>query len=109
LDGEAEILQERSAGIHAQLEALVADNAQRAQDQEAYQQRYDELECRYNVVNQRKEAVATERQGRVAMRESMRQFLETVRQREALLTEFDESLWRATVDTVTVYAVDDIG
>ena len=108
LDGEAEILQERSAGIYAQLEALVADNSQRAQDQEAYHQRYDELECRYNVVNQRKEAVVAERQGRVAKRESMRQFLETVRQREDLLTGFDEALWRATVDTVTVHAVDDI-
>ena len=108
LDSEAEILQERSAGIYAQLEALVADNAQRAQDQAAYQQRYNELERRYNVVNQRKEAVAAERQGRVAKRESMRQFLETVRQREALLTGFDEALWRATVDTVTVHAVDDI-
>jgi uncharacterized protein (DUF3084 family) len=108
LDGEAEILLERSAGIYAQLEALVADNARRAQDQEAYQQRYAELENRYNVVKQRMEAIAAERQGRVGKRENMRQFLETVRQREGLLTEFDEALWRATVDVVTVHAADDI-
>lgn len=108
LDGEAELLQERSAGVYAQMEALVADNAQRAQDQTAYQKRYDELERRYEVIKQRMEAVAAERQKRVAKRENMRQFLETVRQRDDLLTAFDEALWRATVEVVTVHAADDI-
>jgi hypothetical protein len=73
-----------------------------------FRQRYAELEHRYNVVKQRMEVLAAERQARVAKREKIRQFLETVRQREDLLTEFDEGLWRATVDVVTIYAADDI-
>jgi len=38
----------------------------------------------------------------------MRQFLETVRQWDALLEDFDEALWRATVEFVTVHAANDI-
>ncbi|MCL2508311.1 MAG: DUF3788 domain-containing protein [Oscillospiraceae bacterium] len=63
---------------------------------------------RYEVIKARQAEVGAERQARIAKQENMRLFLETVRQREGLLTGFDEALWRSTVEVVTVYAVDDI-
>ena len=109
LDGEAEILAERAAGVYAQMEELVADNARRYQDQTEYRERYAELQRRHEVIKARQAEIEAERRGRVAKQENMRQFLETVRQREALLTGFDEALWRATVEVVTVYAAGAIG
>jgi len=108
LDGEAVILAERAAGVYAQMEELVADNARRYQDQTEYRERYAELSRRHEVIKARQTEVEAERRARVAKQENMRQFLETVRQWEALLTDFDEALWRATVENITVRAVDDI-
>jgi len=64
LDDEAQTLGERSAGLFAQLEALVADNARRAQDQDEYNARYNELRARYDGVKQRLADIADERKRR---------------------------------------------
>jgi len=53
LDGEAEIRAERAAGIYAQTEELVADNARRYQDQNKHRERYVKLNRRYMVIKAR--------------------------------------------------------
>jgi DNA invertase Pin-like site-specific DNA recombinase len=108
LDNETEVLEERSTGLYAQLETLIAENARHFQDQGEYQARYDELKRRYDTVKSRAAAVAEERQSRMAKRENIQRFLDAVRQREALLTGFDENLWRNTVDSMAVHSIADI-
>jgi hypothetical protein len=108
LDSEAEILAERAAGVYARMEELVADNARRYQDQAEYRERYAELNRRYEVIKARQTEVESERRGRIAKQKNMRQFLETVCQREGLLEGFDEAVWRATMEEITVRAGDDI-
>ena len=108
LDGEAEILGERSAGLFTQLEALVADNARRAQDQNEYNARYNELRERYDGVKARQAEIANEKKQRSIRREKLLRFIETLRQREALLAGFDEHLWRETVDRIAVHSERDI-
>jgi len=78
-DREAEILSERAAGLFAQLEALVADNARRAQDQAEYNQRYAELRARYDGVKARQAEIAEEKQSRSVRRENILRFIETLR------------------------------
>jgi site-specific DNA recombinase len=107
-DRESEILAERSAGLFAQLESLVTENARHMQDQGAYQQRYDELTARYDGVKQRLAEIAAERKQRQLRREKILAFIETLRQRDALLTDFDENLWRSTVEQLTIYAGNDV-
>jgi len=87
---------------------MVAVNARRAQDQQDYQQRYDELRSRYDGVKQKLADIAADKQQRLVRREKIRSFIETLHQREALLTEFDETLWRSTVDQMTVYLYSDV-
>ena len=43
-----------------------------------------------------------------AKRESIGVFIREIEQRDKLMDEFDEGLWIATVDTVTVYSEHDI-
>jgi len=108
LNAEAQTLEERSAGLFAQLETMIADNARRAQDQQDYQARYEALHSRYKSVQAQLGDIAAERQRRMAKQESVRQFIETLRQRDALLNGFDEKLFRATMEQITVYSLEDI-
>ena len=108
LEKEAEVLAERSAGLYAQLEALVEENARFRQDQSEYKAKYSEINRRYEAVKARLGEIAAERQKRMAKREAIAGFLETVCQRESLITAFDEGLWRATVEAVTVRSLTDI-
>jgi len=104
LDAEAQTLGERAAGLFTQLEALVADNARRAQDQQNYQQRYEELRARYDGVKQRLADIVEEKAQRQIRRAKILAFIDTLRQREALLTGFSENLWRETVEQLTIYS-----
>ena len=108
LTAEAQTLEERSAGLFTQLKALVDENARRAQDQADYNSRYESLHSRYETVQARIGEIAAERQRRMAKRENIRLFIETLRTREALLVDFDEPLFRATVDQITLHTLEDI-
>lgn len=103
IDQETQILNERRAGIYSQMEKLVADNAARFQDQDEYQTRYAELNDRFESVSAELTKLEAKKQARLVRREKMRQFIQMVQDRENLLTTFDESLFRATVESITVY------
>ena len=60
--------------------------------------------ARYETVQKRLDAVAAEKQSRNARKERTLRFLDTLRQNDNLITAFDEDLWCATVDTVTVHS-----
>jgi DNA invertase Pin-like site-specific DNA recombinase len=108
IDSEAEILGERCAGLYSKMEALVADNANRSQDQAGYQRQYDDLNSRYESVKSRLAELESERQSRLIRKKNILQFIDIIRQRESLLEGFDEPLWRATVESVTVHSHEDI-
>ena len=108
IDSETEILNERCAGIHAQMEALVAENARHCQTQSEYQKRYADLNSRYESVKKRLAELDSERQSRLSRKGKVMQFIETLRQRESLLESFDETLWRDTVESITVYSLENV-
>ena len=108
LDNDTEILSERSAGLYAQMEALVADNARQFQKQSEYQRQFDDLNARYETVKDRLAEVSAERQSRMARREKFQRYIETIRGQDTFLMDFDEGLWRATVECVKVKSLADI-
>lgn len=108
LDTEECVLKERADGIHAQMEALVNESARKAQNQNELRERYAELNSRYESVKGRLAEVADEKQAKRVRRENILRFMDTVRERESLLTAFDEPLWRASVERMTVRTKKDI-
>jgi hypothetical protein len=108
LESEAEVLSERCAGLYAQMETLVADNASRFQDQDEYAKRYADLNSRYELVKKRLDEITAEKQSCLARKAKILRFIDTLRQRDALLAGFDENLWRSTVDSMTVHSLTDI-
>ena len=79
----------------------VEENARAAQDQEAYMKRYNGLVARYETAKAKQAAVADERMDRKAKRDAILRFLADLEQ-AGPLAEFDETLWHATVESVTI-------
>ena len=80
----------------------VAENATTSQDQEAYLENYKGLKARYEAATQRLKQVEHQQMERKQRRQKMLEFIRMLEQADGLLTEFDEGLWNATVETVTV-------
>jgi len=79
-----------------------------ALDQGEYARRYNALRERYEAEKARQDGLAAQRRERVAKRARIRRFLEDLRDREALITVFDEHAWNALVEGVMVCADSDL-
>ena len=97
----AKATRERDA-LDARMRDNVAENARTAQNQEAYNRTYNELLDQRDTAQKKLEDILQERQERMARKERVLRFLDILRQSDGLLAEFDEALWCATVDRVTV-------
>ncbi|WP_099204545.1 recombinase family protein [Scatolibacter rhodanostii] len=107
-DNEIQIFNERLSGIYAQLELMVYDNARQLQDQQEYMEHYSELSSRYEEVKNQLSECEDKKQLRLVRRDKVLQFMDTLRTREKLLIEFDEVLFRATVEKITVFSLNDV-
>lgn len=108
LDKESARLRDECAVVMGLIHKCVEENANSAIDQEEYQERYNGLAERYEAAKKRLDAIVNEKQARTAKRESISLFLTGLRQRDGLIGTFDEELWCATVDKVTVYSTNDL-
>lgn len=102
LDVESEKLQGEIEVVTELMRKCVGENANSALDQGDYQQRYNELLKRYETDKGKLESINEERQERKVKRENIYSFMRMLKKSNSLLTEFDEKLWCATVETVTV-------
>ena len=95
--------QTEEADIAADLiRKCVAENTTTSQDQEAYLERYKGLKARYEASTQRSKQIEDQRTERKQRRQKMLEFIRMLENSDGLLTEFDEGLWNATVETITV-------
>lgn len=108
LDREKRKLQEHAAGIFDRLQALIDENAREVQEQATYNNRYNELSGAYEATKTRIEATTAEKKSRRVQREKILAFIQILRAHDEPLTDFDEALWRATVESVTVYNENDL-
>lgn len=83
---------------------LIDENARSAQDQDDCQRRHSALVAKYEDADTRLKALESERSRRIDMRKSIEWFMESFRQQDGLLTEFDEGLFFSVTDVMTVYA-----
>ena len=108
LEKERRILDEQ-LGIDAKaVTDLIARNARVAQNQKEYNERYDALVSRYEDTERKRDAVVEQIDQIMIRRRKIERFIESVKDLPELITEFDESLWAALVDSMTVYAKDRI-
>lgn len=102
LDAERGQLQNEMEVTLELIRKTIDDNAHNALDQQAYQQRYNDLCQRYEKAQARLSEVENQRLERTAKRVKIKLFMEQLNARDTLVETFDEELWYSTIDSVTV-------
>lgn len=87
---------------------IVAENKAEAMDQEEYQRRRNELVARYEAARDGYEKASGEISDRQGKRKTYMRFIGGLQKLDGFCGKFDEELWTALLDYVTVYARDDI-
>ena len=90
--------------VEGLLRRLIAENARNAMDQEEYTRRETALQERYEAAQREITILEKQCNEQKVRREQLSAFLDIVEKQQDLLEEFDEHLWRMTVETVTIYS-----
>ena len=89
------------------IEAAVSENARVAQDQKAYQKKYNELARRYEETKSRYDELGEQIADNLARREKLTLFIKALKKQDAV-TEFDDAVWSTFVESVRVRTKEDI-
>ena len=103
LDENIARLQEAQEDACTLLQKHVDDNMRIAQDQEAFWKRYEEYEARVNELTAELDSLKVLRLKRIQKAEIIGAFMFELYERDGVIETFDEHLWIASVDTVTIY------
>ena len=96
------------AKVFAEVDDWIALNARTIQDQKVYQKRYVELVAKYDQAKHQLKTLEKEKKERAAKKENLQRFLKVLEQTNTAINDFNESLWRATVESVTIYPKTDL-
>ncbi len=102
LEVEKASLQQELAVLVEMTQNCIAENARIVQDQGEYQKRYNGLVERYEKAKARFDEVTEAIAERSAKGERLAGFIRTLEAQRESVAEFDERLWGAMVDYVTV-------
>ena len=102
IDKESVKLQSEIEAVTELLQKCVEENAHSALDQAEYEERYTALAERYENIKKGLEEINYKCLERSAKRESIVGFIKELEQREGLITEFDEELWKGAIEKVIV-------
>jgi len=107
-DKQTAILTAECAEAAALVEDCIAANAANAMNQAEYQKRYDVLVARYDAAKEQLAKLKQEKLEHTARKEKISRILNILRKTETTPQDFDETLWRETVETLTIYSPEDV-
>ena len=81
----------------------IQENAQSAQSQEEYAERYNGFVARYETAKAQVDALQRQKEARLAQADAIGGFMFALSEQGCELTEFDEPLWIAMVQKATAY------
>lgn len=102
LDERLEAAMNEQRDLVEQIEQLISDNARHLQNQEAYAEKYESLNSRYEQKKSDIESIKRQIAGVLARQENIRIFLSGLSQIESIVSEFDIPSWHALVDYIRV-------
>ncbi|MDR3050640.1 MAG: recombinase family protein [Oscillospiraceae bacterium] len=102
LEKQAAELGGETLELLALMQKMINENASTAQDQKQYNKKYNGLLARYEAAQAKLDGVNNERMLRSAKKEKMRRFFADLDECHAAITEFDENLWYAMIESVMV-------
>ncbi len=108
LEEEKAGLQEEMNVVAGLIQQCINEYARVAPDQTEYQAKYNALADRFEKAKERLETVSMETMEKQERLEMAEQCLAEIAKQEGVIYEFDEGLWYALVDYVTVHGKDDV-
>ena len=105
---ELETLRRQLRETAALIDACVERNAKFALNQDDVRKEHEMLVGRYSKLREQINALTDEVAGKQVRRDSISSFLKTLFRQKVVISEFDDDLFNAVVDRVTVYAKDDV-
>lgn len=102
LEAQATALVNETETVASFLRGLIEENARTAIDPAEYERRYSELLVRYEAVRKREAELGEQLAERKARKRELDAFYRVIQKAGAVL-EFNEGLWNAMVEGVTVY------
>ncbi|MEG2595446.1 MAG: zinc ribbon domain-containing protein, partial [Ruthenibacterium sp.] len=103
LDGALNAQRDECAAVMELIQKCVAENASTAQNQTEYAKKYSELAVKYEAATKKTEALMAQKADQISQKEKIAQFLETLRQADDCITEYDDSKWNILLESLTVY------
>jgi DNA invertase Pin-like site-specific DNA recombinase len=88
--------------LRREVQRCIEDNASKAQDQQLYDKRFQELMSRYKSGIEKVSEIEEKLRRRLIRGETLRQFIEELGERPSLITHFDEAAWLTLADQVTI-------
>ena len=104
IDAECKTLAEETDTLTVLIERLIAENSSRAMNQDEYRERYGKYEKQFETAQKHYAELQRQKRSRLAEVEEIKRFAELLRLKEGIPLDFDENLWNAIVDHVTVSA-----
>ena len=104
IDARLDTLMQEIEVVSELTKRCIEENAQNAQDQDAYAERYNGLVERYERTKAEVDDLQRRKAERQAKAENIGAFMFELVERQDAITEFDDRLWLATVDKATVYS-----
>lgn len=101
-DKQIGTLQIRTDELTAVMQAFIKDNAENAQDQKLYSQRFAEYEKQMNEVESNLQSLQHKKAERLSRKELLLGMISELEKTDMMLHEFDEKLWRLMVEKATV-------
>jgi site-specific DNA recombinase len=102
LENELEILQDEHESLDDCIHRYVEENKREIQDQEVYGSHYCEMMEKFKKSEIQLNQIGDKILEQSTRKEKIRRFLDELRQKSNLITEFDEEFWNATIELVTV-------
>lgn len=85
------------------IQKCVDENASDTLDQAEFTERYNVYVAKFESLSEQKEALKNQRNDRMAKNTLITEFMSEISEMDTLPIQFDERLWSAVVDHVTVY------
>ncbi len=104
---EQQLLEELDILVE-KMQKIVRENLRIAMNQDEYQRKYAELEKRYDKSKAAYDRIAETIVETQKKEEQFKQFIATLENTDAAITDFDEGMWCNMVETMTIYRKDKI-
>ena len=103
IDAEISKLQEENEALINLMKNLIYENSRKAIDQDEYNKKYDSYTEKHEKIKNDISKLEEKKQSLKVRREKISLFMDNLRKADAIISEFDETLWHTMVENVIIH------